>query len=240
MRFRKRYLFGIPVAIVAVALGVFVWGQLQPRPEGFAPTEAARPVAATEEAGGSGDALAKAESSPVSAGLEPEPEAAIWLRLTVDARDRDRWVLVDLDRGVVLEGASFAGSDWDFAFRRTGFRTNSGVTNPAGAVGVADLGEVDPETATPLASAAFEVDAPAGEDGDDVRNGAVGKWYSYNFIRHVVLPHDNVYQVRTSDGRTLLVTFESYYCADDSPGCVTFRYLLFDGSLADRPALTTE
>lgn len=234
VRFRKRHLFGIPIAVVAVALGVFVWGQLQPRPEGFAPTEAALPVAPTAAvADSSSDATAGVEQSASSAELDRDVEPATWLRLTVDARDRDLWVLVDLDRGVVLEETSFESNDWDFAFRRTGFRTNSGVTNPAGAVGVADLGEIDPETATPLASAAFEVDAPAGEDGDDVRNAAVGKWYSYNFIRHVVLPHDNVYQVRTSGGRTVLVAFESYYCADDSPGCVTFRYLLFEEELAD-------
>jgi hypothetical protein len=241
VRFRKRHLLAIPVAVVAMAVCVFVWGQLQPRPDGFAPTEAALPVTASVEPEvHSSDAAASAETSLSDMHAEADVEPATWLRFTVDARDRDRWVLVDLDRGVVIDESSFSGADWDFAFRRTGFRTNSGVTNPSGAVGVADLGEIEPETATPRAAATFEVDAPAGEDGDDVQNAAVGKWYSYNFIRHVVLPHENVYQVRTSDGGTVLVTFESYYCADDSPGCVTFRYVLLDGGLTDTAAVTTE
>jgi hypothetical protein len=240
VRFRKRHLFGIPIAVVVIAVGVFVWGQLQPRPAGFAPTEAALPVAATtpSTAGAPSDAVPDADASPSSSDSDAAAPEPAWLRLTIDARDRDRWVLVDLDQGVVLDGTSFDGADWDFAFRRTGFRTNSGVTNPAGAVQVADLGEIDPETAAPLASPTFEVDAPAGEDGDDVRNAAVGKWYSYNFIRHVVLPHSNLYQVLTSDGETVLVTFESYYCEDDAPGCVTFRYLPIesDSTASNAPA----
>lgn len=60
------------------------------------------------------------------------------------------------------------------------------------------------------------------DDGDKNENPAIPKWYRYNFVRHVVVARENVYVVRTGGERDAIVRFDSYYCDDGSPGCVTF------------------
>ncbi len=195
LRSRKAYLAGVPLLIIVVIAGVFIWGQLQPRPEGFAPTAAA----------------ADAAAGPV--------------QYTIDARDSSEWVFFDFVRGTVVE-SEFEASDWHFAFRRTKLLTNSGVTNPAGPTGVINLGEALLEEAVAPAQLDFAVDELGGEDNDTVQNPAIKKWYWYNFVRHVVIARSDVYLIRTGGDRDALVRFDSYYCDDESPGCVTFRYRL--------------
>jgi len=213
LRPRRTLALGVPVLVLSVAGAIFAWGQLQPRPPGYAPTARATEAAAASPAG------------RIAPG-----------RLTLDARDKSAWAFVDIDGGRVLQ-STFEGTEWDFAFRRTRLLTNSGTTNPAGAVGAIDLGEVTLETAIPPESPAFVVDALGGDDGDEPRNAAMSRWYHYDFIRHVVVPRPNVYLVRTSENQTALVQFDSYYCDDGSPGCVTFRYRVVErAGTGDRAA----
>ncbi len=197
LRSRKMYLVGAPLLLVAGIAAVFIGGQLQPKPEGFVPT--------TAEGAVFGDA------GPV--------------QYTIDARDRSEWVFFDFARGSVVE-SNFAAYDWQLAFRRTKLLTNSGVTNPAGPAGVVNLGETALEEAVPPARLDFAVDELGGDDNDTVQNPAIKKWYWYNFIRHVVIARPDVYLIRTGGDRDALVRFDSYYCDDESPGCVTFHYRL--------------
>jgi len=217
-RRRRIYFIGIPLLLVAALVAVFVWGQMQPKPEGYAPTAALDvPVVppATEVV-----AEPKAEATPA---------APVATRYTLDARDKVEWAFFDIDSGAVV-ASTFEGADWDLAFRRTKLLTNSGITNPDGRVGAIDLGELELETAVVPGSPEFVVDALGGDDGDDQRNAAISRWYNYDFIRHVIVARDNVYLVRTSSGQEAVITFDSYYCEDELPGCVTFRYrLLSDG-----------
>ena len=215
-RQRRTYFIGIPLLLVSALVAVFVWGQMQPKPEGYAPTAAL-------------EVTVVPTATEVVA--EPEVEATpVATRYTLDARDKVEWAFFDLDSGAVVV-STFEGSDWDLAFRRTKLLTNSGITNPEGVVGAIDLGELELETAIARNSTEFVVDALGGDDGDDQRNAAISRWYNYDFIRHVIVARDNVYLVRTSGGDEAVITFDSYYCEDESPGCVTFRYrLLSDDS----------
>jgi hypothetical protein len=200
----KTYALAAPLLLVTVAAGIFTWGQLQPKPPGYAPNAAT-------------------EAEPAAAAIVEAPGDPI--RLTIDARDRSMWIFLDLERAIVVDSA-FEASDWDLAFRRTNLVTNSGLTNPQGPGGAINLGEIALEVATLPAGLDFAVDAAAGEDGDEVRNPAIEKWYRYDFIRHVVVARDNVYAVRTGTALDALVQFVSYYCDDGTPGCVTLRYRL--------------
>jgi hypothetical protein len=65
-----------------------------------------------------------------------------------------------------------------------------------------------------------------GEDDDEPENVAVGRWYSYSFISHIVSAKPNTYLLRTGGDLDALVQFDSYYCADEEAGCITFRYRL--------------
>ena len=218
-RRRRTYFIGVPLLLISALVAVFVWGQLQPKPEGYAVTA---PPVATATAATSVATIELAEPT-----LEPTPTTT---QYTLDARDKEEWAFFDLDSGAVVE-STFEGEDWDLAFRRTNLLTNSGITNPQGAVGAVDLGELDLEAAVAPAAPEFVVDALGGDDGDDQRNDAISRWYNYDFIRHVIVARDNVYLVRTSGGDEAVITFDSYYCDDELPGCVTFRYrLLSDGN----------
>ncbi|HJM89108.1 MAG TPA: hypothetical protein QF624_05705 [Dehalococcoidia bacterium] len=59
-----------------------------------------------------------------------------------------------------------------------------------------------------------------------MRNPEIMKWYFYNFVRHVIVARDDVYLIRTGEGQDAIVRFDSYYCEDESPGCITFTYRL--------------
>lgn len=195
----KTYAFGLPLAVVAVLGALLVWGQLQPRPPGYAPSFAG--------------------------GIEAAAQPAAPVQYTVDARDGERWVFFDFTRGSVVK-AGFDAPGWDLAFQRTRLVTNSGATNPAGPAGIIDLGEMMFEDALAPAAAEFAIDEVVGDGGERNENPAIRKWYRYNFVRHVIVARENVYVVRTGGERDAIVRFDSYYCEDGSPGCVTFTYRL--------------
>ena len=195
---RKRYLLIPPATLLVALAAVLIWGWRQPRPAGFAPGMA------------------------VIAAPAPAGQSALY---TVDARSADEWVFFDFARGAVID-ATFEADGWDIALRRTQLRTNGGVTNPRGNVAVANLGAVPLDPAAVPAHPVLATDQLGGEDGDEVVNEAIPKWYRYNFISHVVSARDAVYMIRSGARQDAIVQFESYYCADGAPGCVTFRYLL--------------
>ncbi len=198
----RTWLVAVPAALILVLVAVFVWGELQPKPAGYAAGVA------------SGDR---------------------WVRVTIDATSREEWVLFDFERGEVIED-DLTSPGWDLAFRRTKILTNSGVTNPAGPGGAFDLGEIALEDAALPPAAAFETDRFGGDDRDEPENPAIGRWYSYSFVRHVVSVKPNAYLVRTGGELDALVQFDSYYCDDGDPGCVTFRYRLVPKVPDGRPA----
>ena len=214
-QYKRTWFIGVPVLLVLSVIGLFAWGGLQPRPPGFAPSEAPS---------------ALDETVVVSDEIEVEPDELPvmeqgWTRHTVDAVSLVDWVLFDFESGGVVDG-DFASPEWDVAFRRTKLLTNSGVTHPTGPGGAFDLGEVPLDTASPPASVTFEVDRLGGDDDDEPENPAAGHWYSYSFITHIVTAKPNTYLVRTGESRDALVQFDSYYCEDEESGCITFRYRL--------------
>ena len=79
----------------------------------------------------------------------------------------------------------------------------------------------------------FVVDTLGGDDDDEPENVAVGSWYSYSFIGHIVSVKPNTYLVRTGDNLDALVQFDSYYCEDEEAGCITFRYRLIPSVAGD-------
>ena len=194
---RLRWLFRVAVLIVLAVVGVFVWGFFQPKPTGFSPTNPDAGAFITDD----------------------------WTRYTIDATDRENWVFFNFGLGRAVD-ASFTTPDWDVAFKRTDLLTNSGVTNPAGEGGAMNLGEIPLESATAPPSAAFSFDEFGGEDGDDQINPEISRWYDYSFITHTVHVKAQTYLIRAGEDRDALVFFDSYYCEDEAPGCITFRYRL--------------
>jgi len=187
----------LAAAIVLLGLvvgGWLLWIQLRPSPPGFAPT--------------SGQAL-------VVAGQPPDI-----VQYTIDARSRREWVYFDFSSGTVVS-TSRDSLDWDLAFKRTDILTNGGDTNPAGAGGAVDLGEIPLSEAVPPADGYL---ADATDDENGVENPALHKWYNYNWTTHIITSKNHTYALKTGTAEVVLLTFVSYYSDDGSPGCVTFRY----------------
>jgi hypothetical protein len=138
--------------------------------------------------------------------------------ITVDASDASRWRFFSFAAGSVVETPDRAG--WDLAFRRFQVIVNGG-RGFAGAGGALDLGAV-----------AFDSVGAAPADGyvvtiarSDSVNEALHRWYDYSFTSHLLTPKQNVFAVRTADGRYAKLQFAGYYCPGATPGCVTFRYV---------------
>ena len=214
-KYKRTWLLGAPALAIFGVVGLFVWGSFQPRPAGFEPDEI---VAVESEIPIVGDPV------PTAVGIEVAADGDEVTRYTLDARSLGDWVLFDFETGRVLD-RDFASSDWDMAFRRTKLLTNSGVTNPSGPGGAFELGEVPLEAVIPPESVTFVVDSLGG-DNDEPGNVAIGRWYSYSFIAHIVSVKPNTYLVRTGGELDALVQFDSYYCEDEEAGCITFRYRL--------------
>jgi hypothetical protein len=214
---KRTWLIGLPVLIIIGIIGLFAWGQSQPRPEGFEPIDEPQVVAPVV-------AAASVEEST------PEPIQII--RYTLDAKSSREWVLFNFNEGSVVDG-DLSTLGWDLAFRRTKLLTNSGVTNPSGPGGAIDLGEVPLDEATLSSSNVVAVDVLGGEDEDEPENAAIGRWYKYSFMTHIVSTKPNTYLVRTGGDLDALVQFDSYYCADEESGCITFRYRLIPVTESD-------
>lgn len=215
---KRLWIIGLPAFLVVGVVGIFLWGSFQPKPQGFAPVDQAQMVGVSPAF-----AVAIEEAEPVSIEI---------IRYTLDATSMESWVLFNFTEGRVV-GGDLSTPGWDLAFRRTKLLTNSGVTNPSGPGGAADLGEIPLDDVILPVSVVFDVDVLGGEDEDEPENPAVGRWYSYSFITHIVTPKPNTYLVQTGEDLDALVQFDSYYCEDEESGCVTFRYRLVPRTNAD-------
>jgi hypothetical protein len=121
--------------------------------------------------------------------------------LTVDATDANRWRYVSLVRGRVLASSDTAG--WDIGVRRYNLIANGDVV---------DLGEARFETVGGL----------RGEP--EANTSAVGRWYRYSLLTHLLQPTGHVYVVRTTTGRLFKLQIVSYYCPGLTAGCMTIRF----------------
>ncbi|HXL11975.1 MAG TPA: HmuY family protein [Gemmatimonadales bacterium] len=138
---------------------------------------------------------------------------------TLDASATDRWRRFDFGRNAVADSGV-----WDLAFRR--FRL---ITAPGG--GIVDLGPVPFDSVVELPAAGY-ADNTA---GPDTTNPAVGKWYAYSMLSHLLTSKHHVYGVRTPRGKYAKLELLAYYCQDAGTACITFRYA-YQGSGSRRVA----
>lgn len=131
--------------------------------------------------------------------------------ITIDASDDRAWRYLDLERGTVGEPPDTAG--WDLAFRRHTF---------IAAGGVHDLGAVTWDSVTGAPRGVYVPTSRVGDAADP----ALRRWYRYRMLTHVLEPKQNVYVVRTAEGRYAKLQILSYYCPGPRAGCPTVRYSL--------------
>ena len=127
---------------------------------------------------------------------------------TLDASATDRWRRFDFGRNAAVDSGA-----WDLAFRRFHL-----IVAPGG--GIVDLGPVPFDSVVELPAAGY-ADNTA---GPDTTNPAVGKWYAYSMLSHLLTSKHHVYGVRTPRGKYAKLELLTYYCKDVGTACLTFRY----------------
>jgi hypothetical protein len=128
--------------------------------------------------------------------------------LTLDATDDATWRRASLSLGRAL--APTDTDTWEIAAQRHRITV-------AGAL--ADLGPIVFENAR-LSPGALFVESRLGE----TTNGAIGHWYRYGFVTHLLTSDQHVYALRTRDGRLWKIQILGYYCPGVVAGCLTLRY----------------
>ncbi len=144
---------------------------------------------------------------PLSDRASASPDGTF--EVTLDVRDAETWIGIDLDAG----GATEPGLAAEIVARRYVFQA------PGGAV---DLGPI------PLMEASIPADARWIQDSqiDGVQqNAALARWYEYGYTSHLLSSKGHTYALRSRSGeRTFLVRIVSYYCEPEGSGCLTLRY----------------
>jgi len=129
---------------------------------------------------------------------------------TLDASSADRWRYFDFSRNATVE--SPGPGEWDLAFRRFHVR----AAEPGGIV---DLGAVPFDSVQELPSTSYV----SGVDADS-SSPAVGKWYDYSWVTHLLTSKRHVYAMRTRDGRYAKLQILAYYCQAVGAACPTVHY----------------
>jgi hypothetical protein len=131
--------------------------------------------------------------------------------ITVDATDGNDWRYVSLTVGRVLTVPDTAG--WEIAVRRY----NLVPRWPAADLGAADFDAPGRGREGPWAGA--QLGAAPADTG-----GAIGRWYRYSLLTHLLESKRHVYVVRAARGDRFKLQVLSYYCPGLTAGCVTLRY----------------
>ena len=130
---------------------------------------------------------------------------------TLDASSGERWRRFHFAGHRVVDSAG----PWDIAFRR-----NRVITAPG--AGAIDLGAVSFDSVTEVPADGYAHTRFAG----DSTNPAIGKWYSYSMMSHLLTTKRHVYVIRTAPPDIQYVKLEllAYYCRDVGAACYTLRY----------------
>ena len=127
---------------------------------------------------------------------------------TLDASDGDRWQRFQFARAAVVDAGA-----WDVGFRR-----NHMITAPE--AGALDLGAVNFDSVQEVPADGYAQT----RFGSDSTNPAIGKWYSYSMLSHLLTTRNHVYAIRTADGRFVKLQLLAYYCRNVGAACYTLRY----------------
>lgn len=127
---------------------------------------------------------------------------------TLDASSTEQWRRFDFARNAAVDSGP-----WDIAFRRFHL-----IAAPGG--GMVDLGLVPFDSVRELPAVGYAGNATS----PDTTNPAVGKWYAYSMLSHLLTTRHHVYGVRTARGTYAKLELLAYYCQRAGTACVTFRY----------------
>jgi len=142
--------------------------------------------------------------------------------ITLDASSPEKWVYFSFSRGATIDIPDRSSLQWDLGFKRSLIISNGGETNPKGEGGIIVLENTPFESVTEAPATGYTLDTRISPE--ETENLAIKKWYDYSYWSHTLTPKNNIYIIRTSDGRYAKMQILKYYCGRIS-GCYTIRYV---------------
>lgn len=124
--------------------------------------------------------------------------------------------------------------DWDLAFQRYRIRTNGGIDGPGNGSAANsykklqagfDLLTTIPDTTTFVEDTNVEIAVQQGYAYYNI-NPVLYSWFSIELGANgtQIVPTDNIYFIKTANGKYAKVWFKSYYNNSNTSGYVTFQY----------------
>lgn len=140
---------------------------------------------------------------------------------TLNASSPEKWVYFDFSKGSVVDVSDRSSLNWDLGFKRSLIISNGGETNPKGMGGIIELNHARFESVTEAPETGYIADIRTSPE--ETENPAVKKWYDYSYWSHTLTPKNNIYIIRTADGRYAKMQILKYSCGRVS-GCYTIKY----------------
>ena len=147
-----------------------------------------------------------------------------------DARASDKWVYLDFDAGgevQLTEAEQF--ERWDIAFRRYKGKVNGGH-HGEGQVIVSLLADTELADVSEAPLTPWTTDLPdSEEDEDEFPEYALGDWFNYDPISHILTPKTQVYVLRTTEGDFVKLAYVGYYDGGGQSGFPSIQWSFIDG-----------
>jgi hypothetical protein len=209
----ERFLKGFLTVNIVALTGFFLWGYILPLFNMGADLSAMREMEVTPPE-------VKIENPPPR---EAGNDLVGPLTYTVDATHVEEWVFFDFSSGSIVPAANWDSPNWDLAIRRTKILTNGGATNPRGNGAVLRMEGIGLEGLAEAPESGYVQDEKPDNAGE-LANPHLDKWYNYNYWTHRLIPKEEVYVIRTADGKYAKMAIRDYYCGQTA-GCLSFTYV---------------
>lgn len=149
--------------------------------------------------------------------------------IIIDASGKTEWVYFSFRENKIIKPATPETTlDWDIAFMRYHIKTNSG-TSGKGKAGAKSLGKKDFMLVKELSEDSFIQDSVkifkthSGEEKISV-NTVLEKWTSMQGMPPVFVPSDEIFAVKTAEGKYVKLHLKNYYNKEGKSGFITIKY----------------
>ncbi len=152
--------------------------------------------------------------------------------VTIDSRAYDKWVYFSFSKDQVVDIEDFSNSyDWDIAFHRFDVRLNCGTSGP-GQGGAYNAGQVDFESIAEAPESGYSLndsisiieESGVWEYTNVPGDTIISSWLTFSGPPPAYNINNNIYVIKTADGKYAKIWLKDYYNDDSQTGYVTMEY----------------
>ena len=165
---------------------------------------------------------------------DPDPvnDEVVAGTITIDATAYDKWVYFSFADEQVVTVNDFSNSvEWDIGFHRFDLRVNCGTSGP-GQGGTHNAGKVDFSSITEAPEDGYSLNDSIDimqEEGNWVYEAVPGDtvlatWLTFSGPPPTYTVNDNIYIIKTADGKYAKIWLKDYYNDNAETGYVTVKY----------------